>query len=183
MDPEAEVTYADLKFLPRSQQTDVKKAESKPPAQKTSPWAWLATVAILCVLFLVVLISLSILYSRLLAGNMQLLEESKQAKSKLQQAEGRYSQLLQLALHTKICALESPSSNTSEPRNISCTFCPYQWISNKGRCYYFSPSTLSWNDSRRSCQREQAELVVISDREEQLTFSASSKALRIIGLA
>ncbi|CAM5136543.1 unnamed protein product [Natator depressus] len=167
MDPEAEVTYADLKFLPRSQQTDVKKAESKPPAQKTSPWAWLAIVVILCVLFLVALISLSILYSRLLAGNMQLLEESKQAKSKLQQAEGKYSQLLQLALHTKICALESPSSNTSEPRNISCTFCPYQWISNKGRCYYFSPNTLSWNDSRSSCQREQAELVVITDREEQ----------------
>lgn len=31
MDPEAEVTYADLKFLPRSQQTDVKKAGNSPP--------------------------------------------------------------------------------------------------------------------------------------------------------
>ncbi|KAG6934830.1 hepatic lectin-like, partial [Chelydra serpentina] len=115
MDPEAEVTYADLKFPPRSQQTDVKKAEPKPPAQKTSPWAWIAIVVILCVLFLVALISLSILYSRLLAGNLQLLEESEQAKRKMQQAEGRYSQLLQWALHTKICARESPSSNTSEP--------------------------------------------------------------------
>ncbi|XP_043358672.1 CD209 antigen-like protein C isoform X2 [Dermochelys coriacea] len=132
MDPEAEVTYADLKFPPRSRQTDVKKADSQ-----------------------------------LLAGNMQLLEESKQTKSKMQQTEGRYSQLLQLVLHTKICALESPSSNTSEPHNISCTLCPYQWISNRGRCYYFSASILPWNDSRSSCQREQAELVVITDREEQ----------------
>ncbi|EMP33528.1 Asialoglycoprotein receptor 2 [Chelonia mydas] len=161
MDPEAEVTYADLKFLPRLQQTDVKKADlsdlrsllikgqERPSIEATIGLAFIIND------------------SRLLAGNMQLLEESEQAKSELQQAEGRYSQLLQLALHTKICALESPSSNTSEPRNISCTFCPYQWISNKGRCYYFSPSPLSWNDSRSSCQREQAELVVITNREEQ----------------
>ncbi|XP_029768148.1 hepatic lectin-like [Terrapene carolina triunguis] len=115
MGQEDEVTYADLKFPPRSQQTDVKKAvhpESKPPAQRTSLWPWLVIAMILCVLFLVVLISLSILYSRLLAGNTRLLEESK---SKMEQVEGRYSQLLQWALHTNICTL---SSNTSEPRML-----------------------------------------------------------------
>ncbi|XP_053869821.1 hepatic lectin-like [Malaclemys terrapin pileata] len=171
---EDEVTYADLKFPPRLQQTDVKKAvhpESKPPAQKTSLWPWLAIAVILCVLFLVVLISLSILYSRLLAGNTRLLEESKQAKSKMEQVEGRYSQLLQWALHTNICTLESPSSNASEPRNISCSLCPCQWISNQGRCYNFSLNKLSWNASRSRCQKEQADLVVINDREEQAFLS------------
>ncbi|XP_065278402.1 hepatic lectin-like [Emys orbicularis] len=123
---------------------------------------------ILCVLFLVVLISLSILYSRLLAGNTRLLEESK---SKMEQVEGRYSQLLQWTLHTNICTLESPSSNTSEPRNISCPLCPCQWISNKGRCYNFSLNELSWDASRSSCQREQADLVVINDLEEQVFLS------------
>ncbi|KAM9112015.1 hepatic lectin-like isoform 1-T2 [Pangshura tecta] len=174
---EDEVIYADLKFPPGSQQTDVKKAESKPPAQKTSLWAQLAIVVILCVLFLVALISLSVLYSQLLAGNMQLLEESKQAKSKMEQVEGRYSQLLQWTLHTNICALESPSSNTSEPHNVSCHLCPCQWISSKGRCYYFSPNVSSWNKSRSSCQREQADLVIINDLEEQLFLSQWQRQL------
>ncbi|XP_065434277.1 C-type lectin domain family 4 member A-like [Chrysemys picta bellii] len=174
MGQEDEVTYADLKFPPRLQQTDVKKAvhpESKPPAQKTSLWPWLAIAVILCVLFLVVLISLSILYSRLLAGNTRLLEESKQAKSKMEQVEGRYSQLLQWVLHTNSCTLESPSSNASEPRNISCSLCPNQWISNQGRCYNFSLDKLSWDASRSRCQKEQADLVVINDLEEQAFLS------------
>ncbi|XP_030396615.1 CD209 antigen-like protein E isoform X1 [Gopherus evgoodei] len=177
MSQEDEVTYADLKFPPRLQQTDVKKAESKPPAQKTSLWVQLAIMVILCVLFLVALISLSILYSRLLAGNTQLLEESKQAKGKMEQVEGRYSQLLQWTLHTHICALESPSSNTSEALNISCSLCPGQWVSNKGQCYYFSPNKLSWNDSRSGCQREQADLVIINDVEEQVFLSQWQRQL------
>ncbi|KAH1174878.1 CD209 antigen-like protein E [Mauremys mutica] len=177
MGQEDEVIYVDLKFPPRSQQTDVKKAESKPPAQKTSLWAQLAIVVVLCVLFLVALIFLSVLYSRLLAGNTQLLEESKQAKSKMEQVEGRYSQLLQWTLHTNICALESPSSNTSEPHNVSCSLCPYQWISNKGRCYYFSPTTSPWRNSRSSCQKEQADLVIINDLEEQVFLSQRPRHL------
>ncbi|XP_039371138.1 CD209 antigen-like protein E [Mauremys reevesii] len=177
MGQEDGVIYADLKFPPRLQQTDVKKAESQPPAQKTSLWAQLAIVVVLCVLFLVALISLSVLYSQLLARNTQLLEESKQAKSKMEQVEGRYSQLLQWTLHTNICALESPSSNTSEPHNVSCSLCPCQWISNKGRCYYFSPTMSPWSNSRSSCQKEQADLVIINDREEQVFLSQRKRQL------
>ncbi|XP_075759110.1 CD209 antigen-like protein C isoform X2 [Pelodiscus sinensis] len=105
--------------------------------------------------------------SRLLAGHKQLSEDSKQAKSKTEHAEGRFSQLLKWALDTKICAPAAPASNTSEPRNVSCSFCPYQWISNNRSCYFFSQTAQSWNQSRKECQKEQADLVVIVDREEQ----------------
>uniref|UniRef100_A0A8C3SD11 C-type lectin domain-containing protein n=1 Tax=Chelydra serpentina TaxID=8475 RepID=A0A8C3SD11_CHESE len=67
-----------------------------------------------------------------------------------------------LPLASSLAEFPSPPSS-----DISCVLCPCQWISNKGRCYYFSADALSWSDSRSSCQREKADLVIITGSEEQ----------------
>ncbi|XP_068178671.1 dromaiocalcin-1-like isoform X2 [Antennarius striatus] len=46
--------------------------------------------------------------------------------------------------------------------------CPDGWVVIRGRCYFLSRDTTSWQESRRSCQADGADLVVFNSLEEQL---------------
>ncbi|XP_069072515.1 C-type lectin domain family 4 member E-like [Pleurodeles waltl] len=54
--------------------------------------------------------------------------------------------------------------------------CPINWQLYNGNCYFFSQTTLSWANSRSSCQASQADLVIISNMKEQLFIRSSRKA-------
>ncbi|KAL2764465.1 C-type lectin domain family 17, member A isoform 2, partial [Daubentonia madagascariensis] len=46
--------------------------------------------------------------------------------------------------------------------------CPEGWLPFEGKCYYFSPSTKSWDEARKFCQENYSHLVIISNFAEQL---------------
>ncbi|XP_077893629.1 C-type lectin domain family 17, member A isoform X3 [Ictidomys tridecemlineatus] len=47
---------------------------------------------------------------------------------------------------------------------LDCTriTCPEGWLPFEGRCYYFSPSTKSWDEARKFCQENYSHLVIIN---------------------
>ncbi|XP_046293365.1 C-type lectin domain family 17, member A isoform X1 [Marmota monax] len=47
---------------------------------------------------------------------------------------------------------------------LDCTriTCPEGWLPFEGRCYYFSPSTKSWEEARKFCQESYSHLVIIN---------------------
>ncbi|XP_052500224.1 C-type lectin domain family 17, member A [Budorcas taxicolor] len=52
---------------------------------------------------------------------------------------------------------------------LDCTrvTCPEGWLPFQGKCYYFSPSTKSWDEARKFCQENYSHLVIISNSDEQ----------------
>ncbi|XP_041616718.1 C-type lectin domain family 17, member A isoform X1 [Vulpes lagopus] len=52
---------------------------------------------------------------------------------------------------------------------LECTrvTCPEGWLPFEGKCYYFSPSTKSWDEARKFCQENYSHLVIISSFAEQ----------------
>ncbi|XP_032739373.1 C-type lectin domain family 17, member A [Lontra canadensis] len=52
---------------------------------------------------------------------------------------------------------------------LDCTrvTCPEGWVPFEGKCYYFSPTTKSWDEARKFCQENYSHLVIISSFAEQ----------------
>ncbi|XP_036393707.1 CD209 antigen-like protein E [Megalops cyprinoides] len=48
-----------------------------------------------------------------------------------------------------------------------CRPCPQRWKQFASKCYYFSTETHNWMDSRSSCLKQGADLVIIESEEEQ----------------
>ncbi|KAF4014498.1 hypothetical protein G4228_006117 [Cervus hanglu yarkandensis] len=53
---------------------------------------------------------------------------------------------------------------------LDCTrvTCPEGWLPFQGKCYYFSPSTKTWDEARTFCQENYSHLVIISNSDEQV---------------
>lgn len=63
------------------------------------------------------------------------------------------------SLHCQIAALKSNDSQNA--------CCPIGWLEYEGSCYWFSRSGSTWPQAEKSCQVQNAHLVVINSREEQ----------------
>ncbi|XP_067468344.1 hepatic lectin-like isoform X3 [Thunnus thynnus] len=50
----------------------------------------------------------------------------------------------------------------------SCLKCDKDWEQHGGKCYYFSTTTSSWEESRRYCHSQGGDLVKIDSRDEQI---------------
>ncbi|XP_070249020.1 C-type lectin domain family 10 member A-like isoform X2 [Myotis yumanensis] len=93
--------------------------------------------------------------------------ESKLEKEQ-QELKADYSEMLlqvqQLVkdLNTLLCHMAALKSNSSQN-----TCCPIGWLEYEGSCYWFSRSGLTWPQAEKSCQLQNAHLVVINSREEQ----------------
>ena len=61
--------------------------------------------------------------------------------------------------------ISSPPA-TAIPSGTEC--CPINWLEHDGSCYWFSRSGLTWPEAQKFCQLENAHLVVINSREEQV---------------
>ncbi|XP_054831340.1 killer cell lectin-like receptor subfamily F member 2 isoform X1 [Eublepharis macularius] len=57
--------------------------------------------------------------------------------------------------------LYQPASEISE-----CKLCPMNWVSKKGKCYWFSEETKNWFEAQDSCSRKNAHMIVFQNSEE-----------------
>ncbi|XP_036197592.1 C-type lectin domain family 10 member A-like isoform X1 [Myotis myotis] len=64
------------------------------------------------------------------------------------------------SLHCQLAALKSNDSQN--------TCCPIGWLEYEGSCYWFSRSLLTWPEAEKHCQLENAHLVVVGSRKEQV---------------
>ncbi|XP_040893045.1 C-type lectin domain family 4 member M-like isoform X2 [Toxotes jaculatrix] len=56
-------------------------------------------------------------------------------------------------------------------KRLEASVCPDNWIKFGNSCYSFSTSKKSWSDSRQSCEKLDAQLVIVSSEEEQTFLS------------
>ncbi|XP_032973886.1 killer cell lectin-like receptor subfamily F member 2 [Rhinolophus ferrumequinum] len=59
----------------------------------------------------------------------------------------------------------SQNVNISSQAGSKC-MCPNDWLLNQGKCYKFSTSSKTWNESQRDCTKLQAHLPVINNSKE-----------------
>lgn len=63
-----------------------------------------------------------------------------------------------------------PADSPSPARSAAGTeCCPIGWLEHAGSCYWFSRSGSNWPEAQKYCQLENAHLVAINSREEQVT--------------
>uniref|UniRef100_A0A8C3SFA3 C-type lectin domain-containing protein n=1 Tax=Chelydra serpentina TaxID=8475 RepID=A0A8C3SFA3_CHESE len=60
----------------------------------------------------------------------------------------------------------SGTSFSLRPYGSGCRLCPMDWLSHRGKCYWFSKDSKSWNESRADCSEKSSRKLVIQDREE-----------------
>ncbi|XP_053442402.1 C-type lectin domain family 17, member A isoform X2 [Nycticebus coucang] len=67
---------------------------------------------------------------------------------------------------------------------LECTrvTCPEGWVPFEGKCYYFSPSTKSWDEARKFCQENYSHLVIISNFAEQNFVAKAHRSPRVYWL-
>ncbi|XP_036308275.1 C-type lectin domain family 10 member A isoform X2 [Pipistrellus kuhlii] len=93
--------------------------------------------------------------------------ESKLEKEQKELQAGYSEMLLRVQqlvkdLHTLHCQVAALQSNDSQD---AC--CPVAWLEHDGSCYWFSRARSTWSEAEKSCQLQNAHLVVINSREEQ----------------
>lgn len=51
--------------------------------------------------------------------------------------------------------------------------CPSEWLNYKDKCYFFSKDLHSYDDAKATCESMSASLLIISDKEEQVSLVVS----------
>lgn len=75
--------------------------------------------------------------------------------------------------------ISSPSVSPT-PSGTEC--CPVNWVDHDGSCYWFSRSGKPWLEAEKYCQLENAHLVVINSREEQVKPQPSQRQEETLGM-
>ncbi|XP_022451385.1 asialoglycoprotein receptor 2-like isoform X4 [Delphinapterus leucas] len=78
-------------------------------------------------------------------------------------------------MRTLACQLAFLQSNGTE-------CCPVNWVDYEGSCYWFSRSGKPWPEAEKYCQLEDAHLVVINSREEQVKPYLSQRQEETLGM-
>ncbi|XP_042290962.1 C-type lectin domain family 4 member E-like [Thunnus maccoyii] len=190
--PETEVLYSDVKFTKKKGDTtetassSIEATYSEVKISKTQPSTELpecstasqqavsnggskvkslkVALVILCVLLAVVVIALCYVYYH----HMQTKKNYQTLTAKYKDLEKNFTETLNLTQNMV------PPSCPKPPEiklNDSCPKCDKGWEQHGGKCYYFSITNSSWEESRRYCRSQGGDLVKIDSREEQTFLS------------
>ncbi|XP_054911274.1 type-2 ice-structuring protein-like isoform X2 [Poeciliopsis prolifica] len=175
--PEADVTYADVKFTtPRSRgnvaaedmtYSEVKISNKQEAVcstniqQSGSSSRSKVTPERLVLLGLVVLLA-----AALIALGLTYIQTNQTLQS------------LKETVRKNISGPSCPSCPPSpKAKSLTCLKCEAGWEPHGGNCYYFSSTKSSWTDSRRSCINRGSDLVKIDSREEQMFLEVRLRGL------
>ncbi|XP_030399433.1 LOW QUALITY PROTEIN: killer cell lectin-like receptor subfamily F member 1 [Gopherus evgoodei] len=90
--------------------------------------------------------------------------DSDSGQRRLNSAEGSSSPEDVLThLRQNLCELQTHSS---ADEGSECKLCPMDWLSHRGKCYWFSKGNKDWNGSRDDCPRKKSHILVIQDQDE-----------------
>lgn len=180
--PEPEVLYSDVKFTrpkanaaqtfsPSADTTysEVKIAKKQPPAgfhedessRKSNVTSERVALLVLSVLLAAAAIALGVT----VFDNKRTKEELR----RLQMNSETRNQSLSVVTETKPCSTvqptgpPTPTATSYEP----CPKCEAGWEHHGGKCYKFTTSKASWNESRCLCQSQGGDLVKIDSENEQ----------------
>ncbi|XP_025758276.1 CD209 antigen-like protein E isoform X1 [Oreochromis niloticus] len=184
--PEAEVVYSDVKFArgkkgaseavtPSTDSTysEIKISKTQPSTAQLSEGPQQAAVSkgSKVTSERVVLVVLSVLLAAALVAlcfttfdksrTNQELENLKLEKTKCE------SNLTETLSKIKPCSTVQPTCPGPTVIDDPCYKCEGGWELHGGKCYYFSISKSSWNQSRDECRAKGGDLVKIESREEQ----------------
>ncbi|KAM9488394.1 natural killer cells antigen CD94-like isoform 2-T4 [Clarias gariepinus] len=67
-------------------------------------------------------------------------------------------------------------------QEYQCSECPKDWVRVNNSCYFLAKERLSWQESRKSCQKQGGDLAVIDNESEQRLLSRIRGLLYWIGL-
>ncbi|XP_072557389.1 CD209 antigen-like protein C isoform X2 [Paramormyrops kingsleyae] len=84
------------------------------------------------------------------------------------------------ALLSKLPLLQKYCHTTEKGR--VCDPCPQGWEKHNSKCYYFSTSVTTWNESQNNCSKEAAHLVTVNSEEEQGFITKEGSSSYWIGL-
>ncbi|XP_062293194.1 C-type lectin domain family 17, member A-like [Scomber scombrus] len=84
--------------------------------------------------------------------------------------------VLQAILNIALRLTMSQSTETGATEGESC---PQDWLMFESSCYYISPQRKNWNDSRRYCLQNDADLVIINSTQEQAFLTGFAMAVWI----
>ncbi|XP_067468333.1 C-type lectin domain family 4 member E-like isoform X5 [Thunnus thynnus] len=196
--PETEVLYSDVKFTKKKGDTtetassSIEATYSEVKISKTQPSTELpecstasqqamsnggskvkskkVALVILCVLLAVVVIALCYVYYH----HMQTKKKYQTLTAKYKDLEKNFTETLNLTQKVVPRSCPKPPEiklSDSRPK------CDKDWEQYGGKCYYFSITNSSWEESRRDCQSQGGDLVKIDSRDEQtfLTKKLSDK--------
>ncbi|XP_042290964.1 CD209 antigen-like protein E isoform X1 [Thunnus maccoyii] len=144
-----------------SQQHAVSKGGSKVTSERVA----------LLVLSALLVVALIVIY-RVSMVNMQTKESLQMLKTKYKEVQRHLNE----TLSRKVVPPSCPQPPEIKPSD-SCLKCDKDWLQFGGKCYYFSTTTSSWEESRRYCQSQGGDLVKIDSWDEQtfLTKELSDK--------
>ncbi|ELK24713.1 Asialoglycoprotein receptor 2 [Myotis davidii] len=162
--------YEDLQSLESEKKSQGSRNGLPPPPAFlqhvcSGPWPLLLSLG----LILLLMIGICVIGSKTRSLNDKVFSLESKLEKEQQELKAGYSDMLKevqqlvKGLNSLNCQMAALKSNDSQN-----TCCPINWLKHEGSCYWFSGTGKPWPEAERYCQLQNAHLVVINSREEQI---------------
>ncbi|XP_071407753.1 killer cell lectin-like receptor subfamily F member 1 [Pithys albifrons albifrons] len=155
--PGSTITYAELRVKPKPKGNSRPEASSSGCQHRCSAWFYVALVLAVLVLILLGITAIQAKqFSKGRVGESGSLSHYglNSTTSNNISSEKTISAVLLKQLMEELC---------EDGQGTTCELCPPGWQLHRGRCYYFSEETRSWDDSQKKCLARKSHLLVIDD--------------------
>ncbi|XP_008329233.1 CD209 antigen-like protein D [Cynoglossus semilaevis] len=161
--PDVSTTYSDVKFSsPSTQQHNQRPAAEPSPQNKQRRGAVTLERVLLLIATLLLAAALAALAAVSLEnrGTKINLEKLQRDLTNLTETQKKMNELNKLNVNPPRCPEPTPSRTSGHT-------CGRDWEHHGGKCYHFTKTNLTWNDSRERCTLLGGHLVMIESQEEQ----------------